>query len=480
MVMAVTDTTSGAEIKTGIRAPFEAVQDDRLALPVKLYLAAVMLPAGFYAASIYMTPLRLMLLLLVVPLSIRLFRGDFGRVIITDVLFFLYIFWAALAWYLHHGGAVVQHIGSNGIEFLGGYLVARAYIRTRGQFIALCKVLGILIAITLPLTFYESQTNRPLLIDLARNLPGVRVPEVINNPPRLGMFRSQVVFPHPILYGTFCSLGFALTFIALKGQISDKRRYLITALVGASTFMSLSSGAILAVVIQVGLLVWYLVFRKIEMRWFLLLALFALAYVVVDVLSERSPVRVFMSYAAFSAHNAFWRGMINEWGMMNIFGSVIHEIPPSPWIGIGGNDWVRPHWMVSSSVDNFWLATGLQYGVPGFLFLAVGYGVAIITIILRNFRGDTELERIRRAWVFTFLGVTFTLITVHVWTALYSFIFFMFGAGMWMYPIKREDAPPERGPARYTRFSAEGGDAALQTRRPAPAPQYTRNPQSTG
>jgi hypothetical protein len=450
---------------------------ERLALPVKLYLVAVMLPLAFYVGPIYMTTLRVVLLVMIVPLLVMLFRGRFGRIIPTDIMFMLYIAWAAVAYLVNHPDTMVQHIGSSGVEFLGGYMMGRAYIRTRGQFFTLCKTLGIMIAATLPLALYESQTNRPLLIDLVRSLPGLTAPEIIDYEQRMGLYRSQVVFAHPILYGAFCSLGFALTFVALKDQISTRRRYVMSALVGLCTFLSLSSGAILAVTIQIMLMCWYWTFRRIEWRWFLLLGIFAVMYVVVDLLSNRTPIRVFMSYATFSAHNAFWRGLINEWGLMNIFGSVENGIPPSPWVGIGERDWVRPAFMHSASVDNFWLVTALRYGVPAFLFLAGGYAAGLWRIARRDFRGDVTLEHIRRAWIFTFLGMTFTLITVHVWTALYSFVFFMFGTGMWLYTTQPEtgekpETPqtPQTGTAtssRYSRFPAAPGRDAPGQRSPA-------------
>ena len=87
--------------------------------------------------------------------------------------------------------------------------------------------------------------------------------------------------------------------------------------------------------------------------------------------------------------------------------------------------------MYSGSMDNFWLVMAIRYGVPGFCFLAVGYIVVIARVMRRKFQGDTVLQNLRMAWVFTFLGLTFTLCTVHVWTNIYSFVFFMFGAGVW-------------------------------------------------
>jgi hypothetical protein len=82
-------------------------------------------------------------------------------------------------------------------------------------------------------------------------------------------------------------------------------------------------------------------------------------------------------------------------------------------------------------MDNFWLVMAVRYGIPGFLLIASGYLLALWQIGRRNLGGDLMLENQRRAWMFTFVGLTFTLCTVHVWTNIYSFVFMAFGAGMW-------------------------------------------------
>jgi len=53
----------------------------------------------------------------------------------------------------------------------------------------------------------------------------------------------------------------------------------------------------------------------------------------------------------------------------------------------------------------------------------------------RDFMSDIRLTLIRRSWVFTFLGLSFTLCTVHVWGSVYSFVFFMLGSGMWLISV---------------------------------------------
>lgn len=203
------------------------------------------------------------------------------------------------------------------------------------------------------------------------------------------------------------------------------------------------------------------------MRWWLLLGLFVIAWIVIDLLSNRTPIQVFMSYATFSAHTAYWRGIIFEWGLANVIGSTEKGIVGSPLFGIGLNDWVRPWYMYSGSMDNFWLVMAVRYGIPGLLLLAVGYVWAIVLIMRRDFADDAVLTHIRRAWVFTFFGLTFTLCTVHVWTSIYSFVFFILGTGIWMIMTKQTSRDPalanelvqqEKVDVRgYTRFPVRPG-----------------------
>ncbi|WP_372837119.1 O-antigen ligase family protein, partial [Puniceibacterium confluentis] len=432
----------------------------------------VVLTIGFRLGPLYMTTLRLFLIVMIVPLMLRLLSGAYGRVFVTDILFVLHILWAAAAIGVNNPDQVVQQVGSVGIEFLGGYVVGRAYIRTPETFAALCRILIVMVLCSVPFALHETLTGRPLIVELLRKLPGMTSVAIVSIESRMGLERVQAVFAHPIHYGLFCSVAFSLCFVALRGAISNARRYATSTVIAATGFLALSSGALTAIAMQIGLIAWASMFREVKQRWWLLIGLFALMYLAIDLLSNRSPLQVFMSYATFSAHNAYWRAQIFEWGLANVIGSAEKEIVGSPLTGIGLNDWVRPHYMYSGSMDNFWLVMTVRYGLPGFFFLAVGYVVAIARIMRRNFEQDARLTLFRRAWVFTFLGLTFTLCTVHVWSNIYSFIFFMFGAGMWLItvqPGEGRDQIPAPAPLSSTRFAARQGDTLRTPDSPAPA-----------
>lgn len=455
--------------RTGLTAAPSAVAGGKLALPVKLYLLFLILPVAFTLGPLHMTLMRGLLLVMVVPLFFQLMSGRFGRLHLVDFAFCAHLIWIGVALAVNNPNRVVETFGSTGLEFLGGYLIARAYIRDRASFIALCKWLGVIALILLPLALYETQTGRPIVIETIRSIPGLLTEVNVNNPKRLNMERAQVVFAHPIHFGLFASVCFSLVAVGLKDILPTNQRFILAGAGAICCFTALSSGAILALILQCALIAWYLVFRDYPARWKLLFWLFVAAYVIVDLLSDRTPVRVFMSYATFSPHNAYWRGIIFEWGVMNILGNAERGIPPAPIFGIGMHNWVRPHFMPSGSMDNFWLVMGLRYGLPGFGFLALGYGVTLWQIGRRTgFSNDTVFLQLRRAWMFTFVGLTFTLCTVHVWTTVYSFTFFVFAAGLWMItalpetgdgagPETEANTPPGQ---RYSRFAPRMDDAA--------------------
>ena len=72
--------------------------------------------------------------------------------------------------------------------------------------------------------------------------------------------------------------------------------------------------------------------------------------------------------------------------------------------------------------------------------IALAWGIGI----LRVARGPES--PMKTAWMFCMIGLTFTLCTVHVWTAIYSYTFFLLGAGQFLANaaqpmLKAEPAP---------------------------------------
>lgn len=448
------------EHPSAIHPPHSAdagVEQEKLSILIKIFALTIVVPVGANLGGFFMSFNQMFLLIMMVPLGMKLLSGKLGWVWV-DWAVIAFVGWQAVSLSVNNPDRVVVQIGSTGIELLGGYFMARAYIRTPEQFVSLVKFLGLIIIVLMPFALYESVIGRPLILDTLRGI-GLRTENTNHNEARLGLRRAQVVFPHPILFGLYCTITFVLCFVALKHSVSKIWRWTLTCVAAAAGFLSLSSGALLAMLIQLFLIGWDVTFRRVKYRWIILLAVVVVAYLAVDISSNRSPIRLFMSYATFNAHNAFWRGIIFEWGIQNVW--------DNPIFGLGLRDWVRPAFMPSSSVDNMWLVLAMQNGIPGFLFVTSAYLWTIWRVARANLGDDLVLQSLRLAWVFCFIGLTFTLATVAIWKTLYCFVFFMLGTGIWMIYAKPRDrdaaavktpVTSARPQIRYTRFPIEADD----------------------
>lgn len=379
---------------------------------------------GFGLGSVAITTMRLLLMATIIPTSVKLFSGKYGKVYPVDYLFYVHILWATLALIVNNPSLAIQNAGSFSVEFLGGYTLARAYIRTPAAFIAAVRMILILVVVAVPFAIHETITGTALIPKWIDMIPGLWSVEQVDIEKRMGLQRVQVYFAHPIHFGLFCSSVLALTFVSMRGIMSDFSRYLLSFVVCFCVFLSLSSGALLAALLQTFLVVWAFMLRRNEARWKILIGIFAFIYVAIDLASNRTPLRVFMTYATFSSHNAYYRSIIFEWGMINVWAN--------PIFGLGLRTWIRPGYMKSGSMDNFWLVMAVRYGIPGFLAIAIGYADALYRVGRRKFAQGSLLANLQFGWMVVFVGLSFTLTTVHIWTAIYSYVFFLLGAGMWM------------------------------------------------
>jgi hypothetical protein len=420
---------------------------------VFLFLGTILLPLTTSVGPIALSSLRILCLVVTLPLLVAVLGGRYGRVIWADWFALIHVVWMALSFFVTEGAKAIEIVGSTGIEFLGGYLIARASIRNLAQFQKLCWVLTVSVLVLGPFALAEALTGRSIFLELLGKVPGTSTMIQVEAEMRLGLHRVQSVFAHPIHFGLFASVSFALSWTALAPLMSTTRRFIIALTLAFAGFLSLSSGGILAIGLQIGLIIWATALPSRIPRWWMLVGLFVFAYVVIDLLSSRTPIRVFMSYATFSAHTASWRLLIMEHGFNNVWAN--------PIFGLGLGDWVRPAWMHTPSVDNFWLLAAMRNGILGFLTLAACWLAVLMPAMRATFDADSPLGHARRAWVFIIIGLCFTLITVHVWGNTFSFVMFLLGAGAWFATAqdgddatanKTSDAP--RPASRYSRFPA--------------------------
>lgn len=399
-------------------------------IAVGFFFMAMMLPTAvsLNLGGLRLSAYRIVLIVMIVPMMVQLLSGQRGRINLFDMLLFAHCSWALLA--LIKWAGLAQGIETGGIyivECAGAYLLGRIYIRSSDDFTAMSRAYVSIVLATLVFTVPEALTGIHILHDgISSAVGGPRAPFI---EPRMGLERTFGPFDHPILYGVFCASSFSLAYFVLaQRQLMKFGNLTKIAGVVLATFISASGGPYLVLMMQGFVASWERVLGKIQGRWAALFSLFAAAYVAIDLFSTRTPFHVFVTYFTFSKQSAYNRILIFEYGTA--------EVARHPIFGIGLGEWERPPWM-SDSMDNFWLATAVRYGLPALLFLlALLFGLVWSVGQRKNLPPDWK--RARHAWAFTLFGITVAAATVHLWNALFVLFFFLLGSGAWLLDAKPE------------------------------------------
>lgn len=440
---------------------------------ILLVLLSIMMPITFQLGSYTLSISRIILTAVSPFLMVRLFTGAYGRVNAVDICMLLFMFWRTLATYVTSASVAFEYSASNFAIIFGAYLVARASVRSLENFQYMSKILYWFVLFSLPFAIYETRTSYMVIPRFLDGVPGMSTAIDVNYLPRHGLNRVQFVFTHPIHYGLFCSTAFALMFVGMKDRIGSTFRWVGSSIVVFCCFLSVSSGPFLAVLMQVALAAYARLARNIQKKWNALLWAFGALYVVLEVFSDRPALFVISSKLAFNASTAYDRKLLMDYGMAQVW--------RTPVFGVGFlMKWERAPWM-TGSLDNYWLASALTFGIPAFLFLLGTYLFGMFLVGRRPFKPDSPLDRARSAWQFVMFSIMATLGTVYVWGEIASLVFFIIGSGMFFLSAQEEDvtapAPeadaPEKPKNRYSRFPAEKSRATGTLARPRTKTQGT-------
>jgi hypothetical protein len=424
-----------------------------------LFLFACLLPINLFLGSFRVDPYRLVLLAMFIPAAAYIFSGKAGFVTRTDVLMVFFGLWIMVTLIYHHGQWGFINGGITVVELVGAYMLGRILIRSPSDYRQFVRFFLITLVVILPFALVELLTGRWLIGEILGQVFPTHPRQ--GTAPRWGVNRVQAIASHSILFGIYCSIGFANAYYIYRRQIP--KMIIIMIFVTAMTFSSLSAGPLLAVMIQAGIIAWGLVMKE---NWRALLIVGAIFYVVIDMLSNRGPVLIALETLTFSSGTA--------WTRINVYNYGSAEVLRHPILGIGFNDYTRPGWL-TDSVDNYWLLTALRHGLVGFLLLASGLLLQLWRI-LRAAPLTEDAKTTRLAYLITFIGLAFSMATVHLWNSIASVVFFFFGAGAFLYTSEGARAAPAAPPATDApapeaepRALAYRRLAATRVRPPAPA-----------
>jgi hypothetical protein len=413
-----------------------------------LIVALLLVPGTFQVAGSVLSPYRVLLLALF-PFLVRRWVADTGGHPATvDLLILASCLWLGLSLVANHGLRTGPRATIVFVEMFGGYLVGRTLIRNRIDHKNYFRFLTLAFLVLLPFVVLEALT----LVNIPRKIADL----VLSVPPRttwsgyrLGIHRAQGTFDHPILLGLVASMGVANAAYIWRYNLREAVPR--TLLFAGTVFLTVSSGPLLSVVIQLSLTAWDRTLAFLRFRWLLLSYLVLLGLLAIRIGAEFEIRQFIVDHLSLNRASAEGRFVVLDYGMK--------EVRQHPLFGIGLNDWTRPWWRAGEpTFDNFWLGHAMRYGLPTFGLLVLGWMLNFARVAMQKTLSPEETDY-RRGYLITLIGLTIVLGTVNMWSATAVFVMIYIGAGGWFYlqPRQvdaREAAVRSRRAAQVRAFSA--------------------------
>jgi hypothetical protein len=420
--------------------------------PVIFLIIAFLCPTEFslYLDGLRIPPHRLALLVLLPIALMRLVMQKRLKIRSFDLAFIIFNAWT-VGIFMHHQGQYdgMVYGGSLALDGLGAYLVARTWVRDVDVFHAVLRTMGYAIAAAAMIALPETLLAQTFTHDALRAITGYAHPTAVET--RLGLTRAYGTFDHPIHYGTFCAALLAQFWYAASTTMQRRKR---AALLVGATLLGLSSAPILCLLLQSAMLIWEYQTRGTANRTALTLTVLVGLYIGASFVMTRSPINFIATGMTLDSWTGYYRLQIWEHGLDNVYAN--------PWTGIGLGDWVRPWWMVSSTVDAFWLVIAMREGIPGIASLLIGVILTMRAVVKRGLRNpEVKTKRLARGWIMSLIALSLVGCTVHFWNVLYAFFFFFIGLSGWIADPARRRAPAKASPKRYVPTKSPAPIAAM-------------------
>ena len=441
--------------------PAQKPRKPRMPLPILLLIIGIIAPIEFspILGTLTLMPHRSVILIFIIPALIKLFSGKGIKLAPYDILFILYGCWVLFSFMMHlEPQAGLATGGSLMLEAVGGYLIARAYIRSYDDFMATLDGLFYSICFVGLLALPEALTGFHFVHIWLKNVGTVAV--AANDEVRWGLSRSYATFNHPILYGAYCAS--ILSMIWFTETSMGVRIGKAIALCGA-TFLGLSSAPLNTLVMQGILGGIHRATKRFPNRVKILGMGFLITYIMLAVFSDKSPIAQIVTRISIDPETAYYRTLIWGFGMDNVWAN--------PWLGLGLEPWVRPKWMPSDSVDAYWLNVAMQMGLPAIALLIAAIWTLIASVHKRG-PGQRPLHEQRAAigWTLSFIAYTLAGMTVHYWNSTHTYLFFLLGMSGWLAdPVKAASKVKVAAKAKVKKPAAARPD---WTHPPHPEPAY--------
>lgn len=285
------------------------------------------------------------------------------------------------------------------------YFAVRLILRNKQQYIALLKAIMIISAPLVVVGLWQCLTGYNPFAFLWRYYAWA-TDMSFTQLHRSGLFRANVVFPHPIMYGLFFAMFGPVCMGLLRLPKQNRDLYYIgSAVMGVGVFTSMSSGPALALLLSLC----FILFYKYRKSWRLVMGVAIFMCLTVEVVSNRHFYDVLGRFT-FNPATAWYRGRLFE---MAFFEGGMN----GHWLtGYGQAD---PGWGPKidyrdfTDIVNHYILVLVRYGLVGL----IPFVVLLIGVIRRLFdafrmrisQGETWLAWCVLSALFGLLGGLFSV-----------------------------------------------------------------------
>jgi hypothetical protein len=310
------------------------------------------------------------------------------------------------------GVSEIPTAGGEALDFLGGYLISRAYFFGRPALDTFVRVLKVLAIIVIILAVADNISGTLIIQKVVNSISGNMIADETVAPEDVGLregwVRAASTFVHPIALGVFCALTAA---ILLYWEKTLLRRSVAVGFCFLGCILTLSSSAIMIFFIILVAFTYDQLLGQYSWRWSAFwITIGTLIFVVFLVTGH--PLTWIITHLTFNPQTGFYRVMI--WDL------ALAYIAQSPVIGHGYqllNDAV-----LDNTVDSIWLVFSLRSGVT-MVVLFFLTNVATFFPSQRDFEGtsDVHMDQMRRAFTLVLLMFMFAGLITHFWRSMLTF-----------------------------------------------------------
>jgi O-Antigen ligase len=378
-------------------------------LAALLALIGVILPTEVQislGAGARFTPGRVAAALLIIPSLVVLCQNG-RRFLSCDFLAAAMATWMIVAGLSSVGISALSSAGGDALDFLGGYMIARAYFFGRPALDTFIRVLRNFAFIVIMLAVADNMSGRLIVHETIAAIVHA------SNWPQAGLrnntVRAASTFDHAILFGVFCASTAAILLYWERGFL---RRSFAVGVCLFGCILSQSSAALIAFSIALASFTYDRLMRRYAWRWnafWMVIGASSLAFVAVST----NPLSWIISHLTLDPQTGYFRIMIWD--------AALSYIAQSPITGYAYE--LFNNNIVDGSVDSIWLLNSLRFGVPMF-FLFFLTNVTAFLPVKRQFRygaDDTYMDAMRRAFTLVLSMLMFSGLTVHFWNYMWMF-----------------------------------------------------------